>query len=80
MDLQIRSFASVLPLFIDRGARYLVVGSTIEAAGMHELAVWNDGRPIDDVAGEVLDHLGWRGSRSAFYVVGRCYRSAHDHD
>ena len=117
MELQIRSFAAVLPHFIEGGARYLVVGSTIERrdqldrfisaidatdvtvvlakaspatvhdrvreressprlledflartdalaatieeAALHDLAVWNDGRDITEVAHEVLDHLGW---------------------
>ncbi len=117
MNLQTRGFASLLPHFIEGGARYLVVGSTIErrdqldrfisaidaedvtvvlvkaspatvhdrirkrefstglledflartdalaatieAAGLHDLAVWNDGRDIAEVAHEVLDHLGW---------------------
>ncbi|MPZ70283.1 MAG: AAA family ATPase [Actinobacteria bacterium] len=117
MDLQIRNFASVLPHLIEAGARYLVLGATIERPeqlerlraatgatdltvvlvkaspetvrdriieretgsrlvesflkrteklarkiekfGMHDLAVLNEGRPIEEVAAEVVAYLRW---------------------
>lgn len=117
MNLQIESLASVLPNFIAAGARYLVLGATIERpeqlerlrsaigatdlrvvlvkaspatvrdriveretgsrlvedflkrtekmghkmerSGMHDLAVWNEGKPIEEVAAEVVSFLRW---------------------
>lgn len=117
MNLQIKNLASVLPNLVDAGARYLVVGATIERPeqldrlrtatgatdltvvlvkaspetvrgriveretgsrlvedflkrtekmarkmerfGMHDLAVVNEGRPIEEVAAEVVTHLNW---------------------
>ena len=49
-----------MPSFLeDFLTRTDALAATIEAAGLHDLAVWNDGRDIAEVAHEVLDHLGW---------------------